>query len=174
MVVQKLDNSVNVESTGNANSPVGTELKLIITSVRGYNLRSSRSYEENTDNIDNEPKHKRFKRAHPSKSGPSPEQLLAHANALINKVSNFVSKPSNEPLNARTGSNSEASSRTDDKMLPVEMSNSTLVRSKSAHTIRCKICIDSFYTIKELNEHHKKDHRIVECEQCDKKFATQS
>ena len=173
VVVQKLD-SFNVESTGRANSPVETELKLIITSVHGYNLRPSRPYEEDTDDIDDEPKHKRSKRAHPGRSGPSPERLLAHANALINKVSNFVSKPSNEPLNDRTGSNLEASSQTDDKTLPVKTSNSTLVRSKSARTIQCKICIDSFCTIKELNEHHKKDHRIVECEQCNKKFATQS
>ena len=174
VVVQKLDDSFNVESTGRANSPMETELKPIITRVHGYNLHPSRPYEEDTDDIDDEPKRKRSKRAHPSRSGPSPEWLLAHANALINKVSNFVSKPSNEPLNDRTGSNLEASSRTDDKMLPVEMSNSTSVHSKSAHNIQCKICIDSFCTIKELNEHHKKDHGIVECEQCDKKFATQS
>ena len=110
VVVQKLDDSIKVESTGSANSPVETELTPIITSIRDYNLRSSRPYEEDTDDIDDEPKHKRAKRAHPSRSGPSPEQLLAHANALINKVSNFVSMPSNEPLNDRTGSNLEAPS----------------------------------------------------------------
>ena len=38
VVVQKLDDSVNEPSTGSANSPVETELKPIITSVRGYNL----------------------------------------------------------------------------------------------------------------------------------------
>ena len=59
-------------------------------------------------------------------------------------------------------------------MLPVETSSSTPVRNKPARTIQCKICIDSFGSIKELNEHHRKDHGIVDCEQCDKKFATQS
>ena len=174
VVVHKLDNLVNEEPTGSANSPVETELKPIITSVCVYNLRSSQPYEGDTDDNDDEPKQKRSKGARPSRSGPSPERLLAHANALINKVSSFVLKPSNEPSNDGTVSNVETSSQTNDQMLPVEMSSSTPVCNKLAHTIRCKICIDSFCSIKELNEHHRKDHGIVDCEQCDKKFATQS
>ena len=93
VVVQKLDDLVNEESTGRANSPVETELKPIITSVCGYNLRSSRPYEEDTDDNDDEPKHKRSKRARPSRSGPSPERLLAHTNALIKKVSSLYQSP---------------------------------------------------------------------------------
>ena len=174
VVVQKLDDLVYEESTGSANSPVETELKPIITGVCGYNLLSSQPYKEDTDDNDDEPKHKRSKKAHPSRSGPSPERLLAHANVLINKVSSFVSKPRNQPSNDGTVSNLETSSRMGDQMLHVETSNITPVRSKPARTIRCKICIDSFCSIKELNEHHRKDHGIVECEQCDKKFATQS
>ena len=50
------------------------------------------------------------------------------------------------------------------------MSSSTPVLNKPACTIRCKICIDSFCSIKELNEHHRKDHGIVYCEQCNKKL----
>ena len=138
VVVQKLDDLVNEESTGSANSPVETELKPIITSVRGYNLRSSRPYEDNTDDNDDEPKHKKPKGACPSRSGPSPERLLAHANALINKVSSFVLKPSNEPSNDGTVSNVGTSSRTNNQMLPVEMSSSTPVCSKPACTIWCK------------------------------------
>ena len=110
VVVQKLDDLVNEEPTGSANSPVETELKPIITSVHGYNLRSSQPYEEDTDDNDDEPKQKRSKGALPSRSGPSPEWLLAHANALLNKVSSFVSKPSNEPSNDGTISNVETSS----------------------------------------------------------------
>ena len=174
VVVRKLDDSVNEPSTGSANSPVETELKPIITSVRGYNLHSSRPYEEDTDDCDDEPKHKITKRARPSRIGPSPERLLAHANALINKVSSFVSKPSNEQSNDRLGSNLETSSQTNDQALPVETSNNTPVRRKPIRTVRCKICTDSFCSIKELHEHHRKDHGIVECEQCDKKFVTQS
>ena len=36
---------------------------------------------------------KKAKDSHPSRSGPSPERLLAHANALINRVSSFMTKP---------------------------------------------------------------------------------
>ena len=77
VVVHKLDDLVNEEPTGSANSPMETELKPIITSVRGYNLCSSRPYEEDTDDNDDKPKQKRSKGARPSRSGPSPERLLA-------------------------------------------------------------------------------------------------
>ena len=78
VVVHKLDDLVNDEPTGTANSPVETELKPIITSVRGYNLHSTRPHEGDTDDNDDKPKQKRSKGAHPSRSGPSPERLLAH------------------------------------------------------------------------------------------------
>ena len=162
VVVHKLDDLVNDELTSSANSPVETELKPIITSVRGYNLHSTRPYEGDTDDNDDEAKQKRSKGACPSRSDPSLERLLAHANELINKVSSFVSKPSNEPSNDGTVSNVETSSQTNDQMLPVETSSSTPVCNKPARTIRCKICIESFGSIKELNEHHRKDHGIVE------------
>ena len=171
VVVCKLDDLVNDDQTGGANSTVETELKPIITSVCGYNLRSTRPYEGDTDDNGDEPKQKRSKGARPNRSGPSPERLLAHANALINKVSSFVYKPSNEPFNDGTVSNVETSSQTNDQVLPVETSSSNPVRNKPARTIRCKICIDSFSSIKELNEHHRKDHGIVYCEQCDKKIC---
>ena len=135
VVVHKLDDLVKDESTGTVNSPVETELKPIITSVCGYNLRSTRLHEGDTDDNDDEPKQKKPKGAHPSRSGPSPERLLAHANALINKVSSFVSKPSNEPSNDGTVSNVETSSQINDQMLPVETSNSTPVCNKPARTI---------------------------------------
>ena len=166
-----LDDLVKDESTGTVNSPVETELKPIITSVHGYNFRSTQLHEGDTDDNDDKPKSKKPKGACPSRSGPSPERLLAHANALINKVSSFVSKPSNELSNNGTVSNVETSSQINDQMLPVEMSNSTPVCNKPARTIWCKICIDLFGSIKELNEHHRKDHRIVDCEWCDKKFC---
>ena len=66
--MHKLDNLVNEERPGSANSPVETELKPIITSVPRYNLRSSRPYEEDTDDNDDEPKQKRSK-SHQSSQG---------------------------------------------------------------------------------------------------------
>ena len=62
---------------------------------------------------------------------------------------------------------------------PVETTvNSSSVHGthdKHAPTIWCKICIESFGSIiKELNDHHWVDHGVVDCELCDKKFATQT
>ena len=97
------DDSVVKESTVTANSPVETELKPIITSVHGYNLHSTWLHEGDTDDNDEEPMPKKSKGAHPSRSGPPLEWLLANANALISKVSNFVSNPPNETSNDESG-----------------------------------------------------------------------
>ena len=74
--------------------------------------------------------------------------------------------------------NVETANQSSEGPLPVETSDSsTPVRNtlnKPAHTIWCKICIDSFSSIKELNEHHRKDHGVVDYELCDKKFTTQT
>ena len=114
------DSVVN-ESTETANSLVETELKPIITSVHGYNLRSTRLHEGDTDDNDDEPKPKKSKGARPSRSGPSPERLLAHANALINKVSSFISNPPTEASNDNTVSNVETAIQKNSPSLPVEM-----------------------------------------------------
>ena len=113
-------------------------------------------------------------------------RLLAHANALINRVSSFVTKPvdakyggkkpvvssgENIKLNVETaGVSTEASQpvKTTDNSTPVQVTH-----DKHTHTIWCKICIDSFGSIKELNDHHQ-DHGVVDCDLCDKKFATQT
>ena len=155
------DSVVN-KSNEMANSLVETELKPIITSVHGHNLRSTRLHEGDTDDNDDEPQPKKSKGARPSRSGPSPERLLAHANALINKVSSFISNPPTEASNDNTVSNVETAIQKNSPSLPVEMPkrNSARKSSKSACIIRCKICIYSFGSIKELNEHHRKDHGI--------------
>ena len=117
---------------------------------------------------DDEPVPKKAKDSHPSRSGPSPERLLAHANALINKVSSFVTKP----VDAKYGGKKPIVSSGEKIKLNVEMAgvsteasqpvettdNSTSVQSthdKHTHTIWCKICIESFGSIKELNDHHR-------------------
>ena len=40
--------------------------------------------------------------------------------------------------------------------------------------IKCKMCTDTYGTVKELNAHHKKDHGVVQCKVCSKYFSTQS
>ena len=75
-----------------------TELKPVIVSVRGYSLQSAKHQNDGTDvsgdSVNNyEPVPKKAKDSQPSQSGHSPERLLAHAKALINKVSSYVTKP---------------------------------------------------------------------------------
>ena len=70
----------------------------MIVSVHGYSLRSAKHQGDDTDVPDDsvnngEPVPKKAKDSHPLRSGPSPERLLTHANALISKVSSFMTKP---------------------------------------------------------------------------------
>ena len=150
--------------------PVEMELKPVITSVHGYSLHSRHSgshthqgEESATDTQqedivftnDGEPEPKKARNQCRSASGPSLERLLAHANTLINKVSSFVT----EQVNAKHGKkttpqrNVETSSVITDLPQPVG-TEPTSTHDKPARMIRCKICIDSFGSIKELNNHH--------------------
>ena len=96
-----------------------------------------------------------------------------------------------KPVDAKYGGKKPIVSSVDKSNLNVEMTDvsnkatrpvETTANPKSVHgnqdkqacTIRCKICIESFGSIKELNDHHRADHGIVDCEMCDKKFATQT
>ena len=96
-----------------------------------------------------------------------------------------------KPVDAKYSGKKPIVSSGDESNLNVEMSNISNEASqpmetpanpksvcgnqdKQAHTIRCKICIESFGFIKELNVYHRADHGIVDCEMCDKKFATQT
>ena len=95
-----------------------------------------------------------------------------------------------KPVDAKYGGKKPIVSSVDKSNLNVEMTDvsnkatqpvETTANPKSVHgnqdkqacTIRCKICIESFGSIKELNDHHRADHGIVDCEMCDKKFANQ-
>ena len=96
--------------------PLETEFKPMIASVPGYSLRSGSSgshmQQEDVDSMqedspmgnEGEPVPKKAKNPRPLPSGPSPERLLAHANALINRVSSFVTKL----VNAKYGNKSMA------------------------------------------------------------------
>ena len=41
-------------------------------------------------------------------------------------------------------------------------------------TIKCRLCTKSFSTTRDLNHHHREEHGIVDCPQCEKKFTSQS
>ena len=136
-------------------------------------------YGNSPTGTEGEPLPKKAKNQCPLPSGPSPERLLAHANALINKVSSFVTKPVNAKYgnkgmattHDRPNQNVETPSAPMDPPLPVE-TEATTTHDKPTRTIRYKICKESFFSIKELNDHHQADHGVVDCEQCGKHFST--
>ena len=68
---------------------------------------------------DDEPVPKKAKDSQPSRCGPSPERLLAHANALINKVSRYVTKP----VDAKYGGKKPIVSSGNETKLNVETTN---------------------------------------------------
>ena len=168
---------------------VETELKPMIVSVCGYSLQSAKHQGDDIDVPDNsvndgEPVPKKAKDSCPLRSGPSPERLLAHANALINKVSRFITKP----VDAKYGGkktivssdekikrNVEMPSVSTEASQPVETTGSVQgTQDRHTCTIRCKICKESFGSIKELNDHHREDHGVVNCDLCDKRFVTRT
>ena len=46
--------------------------------------------------------------------------------------------------------------------------------NKRERNIRCRLCVKTFPTVRDLNTHHRDEHGIVGCDQCDKKFTSQS
>ena len=41
-------------------------------------------------------------------------------------------------------------------------------------SIKCRLCTKIFSTTRDLNNHHREEHGIVDCPQCEKKFTNQS
>ena len=126
---------------------------------------------------------KKPKDSYPSRSGPSPERLLAHANALIQKVNKYVTKPVNAKFGwikdqvpspqVETGDEETQASQVETTESESELPISK-PKSKSHRSIKCKICKGAFKSVSALNEHHKDDHGVVGCDSCDKKFKTMS
>ena len=162
-----------------------------ITNVQGYGLRSAVKCEAREVKVETsykEPVPKKTKDTHPPHSGPSPEHLLAHANALIQKVNQFVTKPVNAKFGETTGritdqtsgphvetaNDENPSSQVETSASESEPLSVKPTKPKSHRTMKCKISKGVFKSIRDLNDHHKDDHGVVGCDLCDKKFETMS
>ena len=117
-----------------------------------------------------------------------PAKLIKHANALICGMRSLAT----DPVGKKKSSKSKRKLR--NTAVPVEtgvpsaleqLHNSTMdklamlgkpdtVDQPKPRTIHCKMCTDSFTSVRELNLHHKQDHGVVKCEVCSKAFSTQS
>ena len=122
------------------------------------------------------------------------DQLIDEAKALINTAKTFITKPVKRKHGSKSFSRLSTNRilpkgnaldvlqeqtvrnlttlhvETDGTMTPSTEMPTTAKRWK----IRCKLCVNTFSSIKELNTHHHKDHGIVQCPKCDKYFSTQS
>ena len=45
--------------------------------------------------------------------------------------------------------------------------------TKRERVIKCRLCTKTFSSTRDLNNHHREEHGIVDCPQCDKKFTNQ-
>ena len=122
------------------------------------------------------------------------DKLIDQAKALINTAKTFVTKPVKRKYGSKSFSPS-STGRTQPKGNALDALQEQTVRNlttlcvgtdgtmtPSAEVpppakrwkIRCKLCDNTFSSVKELNTHHHKDHSIVQCPKCDKYFSMQS
>ena len=149
----------------------------IISEVKGYGLRARPiKTEPPTDDL------------HEYKT----DQLIDQAHALIDMAKTFVTKPvSHKHPRKRPVKTTESGNIP--KALDV-LQDMTLNKLRTLHVetdgsnrpsdsvpntpkcrkIKCKMCDETFSSVKDLNLHHKQDHGIVKCTKCDKYFSTQS
>ena len=62
-------------------------------------------------------------------------------------------------------------------VLPVGTKSAIPVKetpSKQTHKVGCKMCVESFESVKALNDHHRNNHGVVKCDFCVKSFSTRS
>ena len=123
------------------------------------------------------------------------DKLIDQAKALINTAKTFVTKP----VKQKHGSKSSFSPSSTSITKPISnaldvLQEQTLHNLTPLHVgtdgstklstevppltkrqkIRCKLCDNTFSSVKGLNTHHHKDHGIVQCPKCGKYFSTQS
>ena len=118
------------------------------------------------------------------------DQLIDQAHALIDMAKSFVTKPvSRKRPRKQKATKSEDEPKALDMLhdmtmnklrtLHVETDGSNQPSDSVPNTpkhrkIKCKMCAETFSSVKDLNLHHKQDHGIVKYTKCDKYFSTQS
>ena len=157
------------------------EVTPVISDVKGYGLRKRQLKEE-------------FPLEDQSQSQSDCDKLIDQAKALINTAKTFVTKPVKRKHGSKSFSPS-STGRTQPKANALDsLQEQTVCNLATLHVgtdgtmtpstemptpakrrkISCKLCFNTFSSVKELNTHHRKDHGIVQCPECDKYFSTQS
>ena len=121
------------------------------------------------------------------------DQFIDHAQALIDTAKTFVTKPVGRKQPKKQPAAKPVKSGKDPTALDVlhvmSMNKLTTLHAETdgsncpsdadpitpkCRKIKCKMCMEIFGSVKDLNIHHKQDHGIVKCEKCEKYFSTQS
>ena len=122
------------------------------------------------------------------------DKLIDQANALIKTAKTFITKPvkrkhGSKSFSASSTSRTQLKANALDSLQEQTVRNLTTLHVGTDRTmtpsnkmptpakrrkIRCKLCVNTFSSVKELNTHHHKDHGIVQCPDCGKYFSMQS
>ena len=157
------------------------EVTPVISDIEGYGLRKRQIKEE-------------FPLEDQSQSDTTAtDKLIDQANALINTAKTFITKPVKRKHGSKSGSSPRSTSKTKPKGNALDVLQEQTVRNlttlhvgtdrsmkpsvpppSKSQKIRCKLCDNTFLSVKRLNTHHHKDHGIVQCPKCGKYFSTQS
>ena len=159
------------------------EVTPIISGVKGYGLRKHPIKEE-------------FPLEEQSQSDTiATDKLIDQAKALISTAKSSVTKPVKRKHGSKSGFSPSSTSITKPKSNALDVLQEQTVRNLTPlhvgtdgsmklstkvppptkrRKIRCKLCDNTFLSVKGLNTHHHKDHGIVQCPKCGKYFSTQS
>ena len=115
------------------------------------------------------------------------KELLDHAHNLLEQAKVFATKPvtaKHQTIPKRGKKATEDAlevlhSTTMDNLAPLHVGTDGDTTAASEpptkqRKVKCKMCPSSFPSVKELNKHHKNDHGIVTCPDCNKSFNSQS
>ena len=120
--------------------------------------------------------------------------LIDHAQSLLEQAKVFVTKPVKEkhrdkprvianPVKHGKRATDDAIASLHDKtvgnLAPLHVgtdgsSNVDRETTLKKRKVQCKMCPNSFSSVRELNVHHREDHGIVKCPDCEKVFNNQS
>ena len=122
------------------------------------------------------------------------KELLDHAHDLLEQAKVFATKLVTDKQREKTGTKPKPPNKgkkatnealaslhdsTIENLAPlhVETDGSTAAVKESSpkrRKVKCKMCPSIFSTVRDLNNHHREDHGIVKCQECNKAFNNQT
>ena len=167
--------------------PLSESTDLKLTLVKGYG-GTKRSITDENEVID--VKHERV--TSPVETDDI-DSLLSQAEKLVNKAKDLAtitdntakrnkSKPKRKgksPAVKQDVSHVETTTDALNALHQKTMVNLTPIgtdprKTVCVRTIYCKLCTECFSSVGKLNRHHRNDHGVVSCKDCDKKFSSQT